>query len=384
MPQRPRVVILNSVARLSGAELALLRTAPALLPHVDLTVVLAEDGPLVPKLQEAGVDVRLLRLADSVRTAKRDQVTATGLGPRTAWLLAVHIWRIRRLLRSERADVVHCNNLKSSLYGGLAGRLAGVPVVWHLRDRIADDYLPRPAVVLVRLLARVLPSAIIANSNATLQTVPPRRRSSVLGSPIVPDSVESRPHVDRENDGQLVVGMVGRLSPWKGQDVFLRAFAEAFPDGYPAQARLVGSAMFGEDHVEGELRALCRDLGISDRVEFRGFREDVWAELSQFDIAVHASTSPEPFGQVVLEAMAAGVPVVAADEGGPAEVVTPDVDGLLFAPRDPHALAQALRRLVDEPGLAGRLAEAGPRTASAYSPERTAEGVLEAYRSVLR
>ena len=383
MPQRLRVVILNSVAQLSGAELALLRTAPALLPEVDLTVVLAEDGPLVSRLREVGVTVQLLKLDESVRSAKRDQVAGASLTPRNAWLLIAYVWRTRRLLRDLHADVVHCNNLKSALYGGVAGRLAHVPVIWHLRDRIADDYLPHKVVVLVRLLSRILPSAIIANSQATLSTVPARRRSSVLGSPVVPDSVRvTAPRSHREKTA-LTFGMIARLSPWKGQDVFLRAFALAFPDG-TEQARLVGAAMFGEDDYEAELRLLAKDLAIDDRVEFRGFREDVWTEFADLDVAVHASTTPEPFGQVVLEAMAAGVPSIAAKEGGPAEVVTDGVDGLLVNPRDPHALALALRRLADDGELRARLASAGPRTAALYSPERTAQGIVDAYLSVQR
>ena len=95
--------------------------------------------------------------------------------------------------------------------------------------------------------------------------------------------------------------MIARLTPWKGQDVFLRAFAQAFR-GTATRAHLVGSAMFGEDEVEGQLRGLAVELGIEHQVDFRGFREDVWAELAQLDIAVHASLTPEPFGQVVLVA----------------------------------------------------------------------------------
>jgi len=159
----------------------------------------------------------------------------------------------RRLRRSD-AELIITNSLKSAMYGGVAGRLAGVPVVWHLRDRIASDYLPAPAATLVRLLARILPSGIIANSEATLATLRltarARRRLTVqaigspcemageaamLAAPALAPSTRSTA-VANQTGGQIEVGMVGRIAPWKGQDVFLRAFAAAYPAGSAARA----------------------------------------------------------------------------------------------------------------------------------------------------
>ncbi len=375
--RRLRVVYLDHVAQLSGGELALLRTLPALLADVEPIVVLGEDGPLRVKLEELGIDVRVVPLAGSVRNTRRH--AATRLSPGQLLTLARYLMTLRALLRELGPDLVHTNSLKAALYGGLAGRLARVPVLWHVRDRIADDYLPVPVVRLVRLAARVLPTVIVANSQATLATL--HRSGTVLASPVVPDSVLLPDFVRGTVARPFTVGLVGRLSPWKGQDVFLRAFALAFPGGCE-RAHLVGSAMFGEQDWEAELRALAGSLGIAERVDFRGFRDDIWQELALLDVAVHASTTPEPFGQVVLEAMAAGVPIIASAEGGPAEVVTDGVDGLLVEPRDPAVLAAALHRLAADPTLRDALVKAGRKTAQEYSPERTAGGLLVIYRSM--
>ena len=116
-------------------------------------------------------------------------------------------------------------------------------------------------------------------------------------------------------DRPFTVGMVGWLSPWKGQDVFLRAFALAFPNG-AARARAIGSAMFGEDAYATSLTELCDELGLTGRVDFRGFQADIPAELAELDVLVHATVIPEPFGQVVVEGMAAGLPVIASHAGG--------------------------------------------------------------------
>lgn len=373
------MVFLGHVAKLSGGELALLRTLPALADRIDPVVVLAEDGPLVQRLRDAGITTNVLPMDPRLRDTRRSDTSRPALASLTA--LARYVVVLRREIRRLDADLVHTNTLKAALYGGVAGRLARVPVVWHVRDRIAPDYLPRPTVHLVRAASRLLPSAVIANSEATLRTLPARGSRTVLGSPVVPDSVIARP-VAAAPARPLTVGLVGRLSAWKGQDVFLDAFARAFPTG-PTRANLVGSAMFGEEDFEQTLHRQVTALGIGDRVEFRGFRDDIWDEFARLDVAVHCSTIPEPFGQVVLEAMSAGLPVIAAAEGGPFEIVTDGVDGLLVEPRRPELLATALRRLADDPALRQSLGEAGRKTAARYSPERTADAILTVYRLLL-
>lgn len=374
--RRLRVVFVDHVARLSGGELALLQLLPELTRHVDVHVVLGEDGPLVERLEATGIPVDILALAPAARDLPRTSVAprAVGIGAASASLRYVD--ELRRALRRLRPDLVHTNSLKAAVYGGVAARLAGIPAVWHVRDRIAPDYLPLPAVRLVRLLARILPAGLIANSRTTLATLPTRRHSLVLYNPVQPPP--TAPPVERP----LTVGIIGRLASWKGQHVFLAAFAEAF-GGTEVRAHIVGSALFGEDAYASSLAAKAAELGVSDQVEFRGFREDVWDELAQLDVVVHASVRPEPFGQVVLEGLAAGVPVVAADAGGPAEVITHDVDGLLVRPNDPSALAQTLRTLGADPSLRARLGAAGRLRSTDFAIESTVERLLAFYDEVL-
>jgi glycosyltransferase involved in cell wall biosynthesis len=382
--RRIRVVYLDHCAALSGAEIALSRLLPA-LPDVEAHVVLAEDGPLVPLLQESAVSVEVRRLASTAQSVGRGQVRpgrlplAAGLGAvRYTVGLALHLRRLR-------PDLVHTNSLKAAVYGSVAGRLAGVPVVWHARDRVAEDYLPGAAARLVRAVARRLPAAVIANSHATLDTLQLPQRGGfpvrVVGDPYQPPAAA----VDRpaRAAGELVVGMVGRLAPWKGQHVFLEAFARACPDG-GARAVLVGSAMFGETDYERSLRALIDDLRLSDRVTMLGFCPDVAAELAGMDVLVHASVLPEPFGQVVVEGMAAGLPVIASEAGGPAEIITHGVDGLLHAPGDVAALSAVLGVVVTDSALRARLGSAGRVTAEQFRPALIAPQVTAAYREVLQ
>jgi glycosyltransferase involved in cell wall biosynthesis len=342
-------------------------------------VILAEDGPLAERLAQAGVSVEVLPIAASARDLRRDRVGARGTSPAALLATATHILRLARHLHRLRPDVVHTNSLKSGVYGGIAARLAGVPVVWHLRDRVAEDYLPRSGVRLIRALVRHLADGVVANSQDTLDTVPRSSRNRVHC--VVPDSVEASGVPHAPDPSRTTFGMLGRIAPWKGQDLFLRAFAEAFGSG-DERAVIVGTPMFGEEDFERELHALAEQLGLSARVEFRGFREDIWRELSRFDVLVHASVIPEPFGQVVLEGMAAGVAVIAADEGGPASVIDDGRTGLLFASRDQGALAATMSALRDDPDGRLRLGDAARTALGDYQPDVLAAQLQGIYKQL--
>lgn len=375
---RLRVVYLDHVARLSGGEIALLR----LLPHLDRVhphVILAEDGPLVGRLHLAGVSTEVLPLRGSARHLRKGEVHRRGGSPAVVAATAAHVVRLAARLRRLQPDLVHTNSLKAGVYGSVAARLAGVPVVWHVRDRIAEDYLPRPAVKLVRRMSRYLATAVVANSRTTMDTLAAPSEPVVIYS-VLPEVLSEVPRRARATGGPLTFGIVGRLAPWKGQDFFLRAFAEAFTDGHE-RAVIIGGALFGEEEFAQSLPDLARRLGMVDRVTLRGHQPDVWDELSRIDVLVHASLTPEPFGQVILEGMAAGVPVIAAGAGGPAEILKSEVTGVLYQPGDIRGLAEAMRRM-REPQLRERLSAAARTELGPYSPPVVAEQLQQLYDEV--
>ncbi len=411
---RLRVVYLDHVARLSGGEIALLR----LLPHlrrVNAHVILGEEGPLAARLAQAGVSVEVLPIAAAARDARKDTVRLGGASPAALLATLAYIARLTLRLRQLRPDLVHTNSLKAGVYGSLAAHAAGIPVVWHLRDRIAPDYLPRPAVRLVRQFVNRLADGVVANSAATLDTLaagaddrgrghraipdwvqsssPPRTLDAPVAGAgdrgrvrrVIPDSVEPSPHPRKRDSPATTFGIVGRIAPWKGQDLFVRAFAAAFPDNPGAErAVIVGAPLFGEEACELQLRELIRRLGLTERVQLRGFREDVWSELARIDVLVHASVIPEPFGQVVLEGMAAGLPVIAPNEGGPAEVIADGETGHLFTARSVGALAAAMRALNVDPQARERMGRAARHSIEAYHPTRVGAQLEDVYEQVLR
>ena len=379
-----RVTYLDHCAQLSGGELALFRLLEA-LEGVDPVVILAEDGDLVTMMRDAGILVDVAPIAAGAGAIRKGSVTLRRLRPQVVsqWLL--YTLRLARRLRRDRPDIVHTNSLKATFYGSVAAHIAGVPVVCHVRDRIAEDYLPAIAVRAVRLTLRLLADGVIANSASTMATVDLVDRKAAVASLVIHDAVPpfpSAPSSPEQAPPSLRVGMVGRIAPWKGQDVFLRAFAQAFPDS-TASAVVIGAPLFGEEDFDVEVRRLAIELGIDERVTFTGFRKDVVAELRQLDVLVHASVIPEPFGMVVVEGMAAGLVVVAGDAGGPAEVVEDGVTGLLYLPGDINALAGALRRAANSPLLRARLGRAAQLRAEEFRPDVVAPKVAAFYAQIL-
>lgn len=399
-----RVVALDHVARWSGGEIALAR----LLPHVPdarFHAVLFENGPLEGALAAAGVTSEVRALDERARDLRRSRTSRLGalIGPTlsSTRFTAALAWRLRQL----RPDLVHANSLKAAVIGGFAARLTGTPLVWHLRDRITTDELPRPTVRAVHFALRHLATGVVANSATTLASVasalPDTMPRLVLPDPYSPPPLNGARAGAGAAGGSSVptpsghtavrVVLLGRLAPWKGQDVFLRALAATRTAGAEADATcpplhgaLAGAALFGEDAWVDEIHHLAADLGLDEpALRWLGHVDDVPALLAATDIVVHASTTPEPFGQVVVEAMAAGVAVVATATGGPAELITDGVDGVLVAPGDHEALAAALLSLAADPERRRRLGEAGRTTAERYLPDRVAPALAAFYAEVL-
>lgn len=275
---------------------------------------------------------------------------------------------IADLIEAGGVDLVHSAMAWGHLYGGKAARRARRPAVWFQHIGAAWKSM-------IEAAASFVPArAIIANSAYTAagqQRVNPRRaRIEVIhpGTRIPAEPRTVRRARGREALGiasdEFAVGIAARLQRWKGQDVVIRAAASLCHAREHARLFVIGDALFGLDgEYAASLPRLAVELGIHERVTFTGFRTDVPDCLAALDVAVHASTLPEPFGLGLIEAMAAGAALVAADAGAVREIVTPGVDALLTPPGDHETLATALLALCDDPEQREVLAAAGAATA---------------------
>ena len=387
-----RVLFCDHTSTMSGGEIALLHLVRAMdRSRFEPVAALFTNGPLVDRLGESHVETHVIPLTPNVASVRKDSLGGSGilrsmLQPATYQ----HMLRIRRFMRDRRIDIVHTNSLKADLIGGLAARLAGKPLIWHIRDRIAADYLPESAARMLRVLCRIVPHRVITNSAATLATLRlpaqmiaqgPQNRARVVHDGMPVGKAAALDAVEAEYP---LIGLIGRITPWKGQHVFLEAAAQVHAEHPGARFLIVGSAMFGEDEYERRIRQQCTELGLDGIVQFTGFREDVAELLTSMTILVHASVVPEPFGQVVLEGMMAGKPVVATRAGGVCEVVADGETGLLVPMNDAQTMGRAIVKLLEHPDLAREMGRAGRRRAeTSFSIERTARGVESVYDELL-
>lgn len=373
--------------------MALLRLCAAIdRSDVDLRVILLSDGPLRERLEAIGVPVEVLVLDADVTGLNRYAAGRLSMANLRRFALMVpFVWRLSRRVRQLRPDVVQTNTLKTSLFGLVVAPLAGRPLVWYLHDRIADDYLPGALVRVIRAAAR-LPRAVIANSEASAATIAPRR--CALAYPGYAPEQRLASLSDRVEPERTVVGLLGRISPTKGQLEFVRAAAKILQRHPETTFRIVGSPMFGAEDYADQVRAEVRALGIEPAVEFAGFADDPLAEIDGFSVLVHASPVPEPFGQVIVEAMIRGVPVVASRAGGAIEIVNPSQVvsgagllagelGLLAEPGDVGSLAAAVSAVLGDPAAARGRAVAGFESATErFAVSRTADVVCGVWRGV--
>ncbi len=344
-----RVLFVDHAQALGGAEYSLL----LLLQHLDRQriepILACNPGPLGQAARDLPVRVEELPLA---------RLRGEWSSP---WRLLQGARLLAQLIRREQVDVVQSNVMRASFYAALAARWTRRPLVWHVRDIFTPG-------LYVRFMAH-FSAAAIPISQASAAPLP-----AWLPSEIVPNGVDlaaldarrgSRDAVRAEwgvaPDAPLV-GLVGSLRRWKGHADFIRAMAVVGERHPQARFVLVGGEIFGADpSYRRELRDLARSLHPRDRLLFAGQRDDMGAVLAALDVLVHCSTAPEPFGRVMIEGMAAGLPVAAYAHGGALEIVAPGETGVLTPPCDPAALGQAVAALLDDPARARALGRAGRR-----------------------
>lgn len=384
------ILFLDHTAKLSGGEIALFDLICALDRSCFIPVVsLASDGPLVGKLQDAGIETHIMPLGAGIVDTRKGSLGVKSLGSGTLGSLRTYVVNLAKWARSRGVDLIHTNSLKSDIYGGFAGRMAGIPVVWHVRDNIDANYLPRAAAALFKIVARLLPHRVIANSASTLKCLSPGDgRGAVAYSGVPRESAErSTPALAsgrRAAPDAPVVAIIGRIAEWKGQHIFLQAAAEVVRQYPSARFWVIGAPLFGEYDFEKKLHSMANELGIEPSVEFLGFRNDVPELLEKIDIVVHASILGEPFGQVVVQGMAAGKPVVATQGGALPEIVVPGETGLLVPMGDAAAMADAVGILINDFDRALAMGEAGRRRVQErFTIDHTVASVTAVYEDLL-
>jgi glycosyltransferase involved in cell wall biosynthesis len=382
-PDRIRVVTCLVSLDVGGAERLSIDLARGLDPaRFDVRFAcMRRWGPMLPEVESMGIPLREYHVRGLYRPhAVRQQL------------------RFARDLRREGVHVVHAHNFYGNMFAIPAARLAGVPAVvasvhdlgiYHTRARqlahmwtlrLADRIFVVADAIRTWLVARGVDAAritVLRNGIDLARFRPGGDGDAIRGELALP------PHVP-------VVAMISRLVPLKGIEDYLVAAARVVRTIPDVRFLVVGSGHvsrnggpFLEDvEYRRQLEGIVARLGLGDRIVFTGFRQDVPRLLQTVAVSVLPSFS-EGLSNVVLESMAAGVPVVTTRVGGTPEAVEDGVNGLLVSPGDPIALAEAMSRVLTDPSLASRLAENARRHIAAhFSLDRMIHDVGTWYRDL--
>jgi glycosyltransferase involved in cell wall biosynthesis len=360
---KPRVLFVSHTARWAGPTNSLLLLLRRLGDRFAVRVLLPGEGAFTDVLRDEGVPY------SSLPTLSKGAIP-----------------RIVRLIRAQRIDLVYGNNTSGASRNALiAAKLARVPFICHMREMGRNGK--------GRFSFLRFADATVAVSAACAASVPDfRGRTRYVvhngieaASPVV-DRLAARSRMDATIGTAAnvpVIVNVSHLSARKGQAYAVRALARLVSQGIDAQLLLVGSPEFDPPYVE-QLRALIRELALESRVTFAGFRRDVGRLLAGADLFIHTAVR-DPHPRAVLEAMAAGLPVVAFAADGVAETVVPGETGELVAVGDVAGLAAAAARILRDPVLAAQLGREGrERVEEDFSAERSATEVARIIASTLR
>ena len=336
-----RVLHIHSGNLYGGVETFLLSLARfrTFAPSMEMSVALTSDGRIGRQLQDAGVPVSIL---GETRISRPLTVT-----------------RARRALharlQAQRPDVIVCHQPWPLALFGSVGKRHAVPVVLWMHMAAGRHWLDR-------LAWRVGPDTVVCNSRFTASTLPASgARVEIVYAPIDVPAVR---HRQATSDSRTVILQVSRMEPLKGHAVLLDALAK-LRDDRRWTCRIAGGAQRAhEAEYMASLRARARALGIADRVEFLGERSDVPSLLAAADIYCQPNVEPDAFGLSLVEALAAGLPVVTSELGGAREIID-ETCGVVVRPRDAAALASELSALLDDPVRCQRLGANGPPRARA-------------------
>jgi glycosyltransferase involved in cell wall biosynthesis len=357
---RLRTLLVNPFGDLGGAEIYLLRLLDV-TDRLDVEAVLLRDGPLRAELERRGIPVDVLEVG------------------RTGAAIARAIPRMRRLMRDRRPEVVLANGIKAQAVVGPAAALTGHPVLWIKHDHSYDRWLT-PA--LARVSDRVVATAedvAAASARADVVLIPPARPETPLPRDDARAVLTTRGMSFEADRSRLV--MLTRLTPYKGVDTAIRALAAA-----PSWELVVlGGADPAEPEEGARLEDLARRCGVSDRLRLLGHVPEAARLLSAFDALAVLTRDGGPrtpgregFGMAAMEAMVAGVPVIAPDDDGAvARRTAASGSGILVDATDPDSVARALTDLGDD-GLRQQLAAAASAGAGQFdSLPRSADRLVD-------
>lgn len=330
------VCMQTPVLKLGGTEISTLRLSKALINHGAKVKWISTNGPLKEEILKEGIPLI--------------QADIKGRGPVG---FSKGVWSLQRIFKDNAFDIVHCHEVYPAIMSSWAKNFSKTKasVIWHLRGIHEYSY------PVMAYLAKTNFDFIIANSHQQrnkllLYNCPPEKVKVIYNSVEEKSSDKSPAEIKIQlgiRPDVKIIGSIGRVVPQKGNKYLIDAFSELLKLGHQVHLVIVGD---GEERPT--LEKHVSSLGITDKVSFLGFRRDIPNLLSVFDVFAFPTLN-EAFGNVAVEAMYAGVPVVASYVGGLPEIITNYETGFLVPPADKDKWVETFTFVLDNPELCERI-----------------------------
>ena len=378
-----KILFLTHVGDPGGAEFKMMDLCADLGDKAE--VLHFQDGSLPAHLAQKNITHKLLPLPASLAGFKREQALAKAFP-----LLFESFGFLRKLYSATRGYTAYvCMSQKAFVLLSLLKPFHRKPIIWFMNDLLSPDHFSPSLISILIRLAKFSANHLILNSQASydawlkaggvnrnLEIIYPGTDFGFIEKRIRNQQKITELKEKLQAQKKIVVGLFGRITPWKGQEIFLEAISK-IPN---VHGLIVGEAFFGEENYQHYLQELTRRLQIESNVTFTGHSDQVPEWMAVCDIVVHCSTAPEPFGLVIVEGMAAHKPVIASDGGGAQEIVMDKVTGQLTPMKDADALATAINRYIENPVWAKELATNGYRRSKELF---STQAMLDKFRSIL-
>lgn len=375
---KPKLLFVHQGGELYGSDKVFADTVRAASRVVEPVVVLSSSGPLVDYLAESCTKIYVRELG----VLRRKNFSIIGFVTTCCFLFRA-VWYLRRIAKHEAVIGIYTNTI-GVLSGGLVAKMLGCTHVWHVHEIVLSPSIVR------RLLAHLvwrLSDVVVCNSFATLNNLVENRRTLQPRAIVIHNGVDvnrftpsnSGSQIRRTlgaGDDEVLVGVVGRIHFWKGQEFLVEAARTLV--GLPRIKYVIVGSVYDpkRDDQLARLKKRVTELGIKDRVMFLDYRVKIKEVYAALDVIVVPSILPEPFGLVAVEAMAAGKPVIGTAHGGLAEIIVDEVTGFLVPPANPEMLADRIKTLVLDKDLRERMGlEGRMRAYDQFSQTRFAEQV---------
>jgi glycosyltransferase involved in cell wall biosynthesis len=391
------VVFVESAAAMGGVQFSTLY----LVQNLDRSrwkpiVVCPEEGDLTRACRDSGVETQVLDQphlwSTSVRIGTDARLPNPAAWAGDAWLIGRAARRLKGFLRQSSPDLVVTKGLSSHFVGGWAARKLGIPCVWHVQDFISE----RSFGIYRRTLGRAalwFPQQIIVDGGTIEKQLPGslHPRITVIHNGI--DTNVFRPGLDgagvRQELGiptdHLVVGHMGRVTPWKGQHYLIEAFAHIANDHPNVTLLLVGAPVFDNEFYQQRLLNMVAQFGLNERIKFAGYRHDSARVLAATDVFAFTSIEKDTSPLALLSAMSCGLPIVAFDIAGVRELMASEDQFLLVPVEDIGALGRALSEVLSDQSLRQRLgASARKQATTEFNLDKYTDRIEQVFRVALQ